>query len=66
MQTEQIHKKPDLVFYNVQMKRPGILKYMFPTKENKKRMKLATHETKTMFKSHIIISLKCPIGTHMM
>ena len=40
------------MYYNVQMKNPGTLQFMFPIKENKARLKQAVQETRGMFMRH--------------
>ena len=52
MWTEEIHKDLHLVYYNVLMKNPGTLKFMFPIKENRTRLKQAIQETRGMFIRH--------------
>ena len=49
MWTEEVHKELYLVYYNVQMKNPDTLQFMFPVKENKSRMKQAVQETRGIF-----------------
>ena len=52
MWTENIHDELFLVFYNVQLKNPGILKFLFPVKEDRDRKRLVVQETRGMFMRH--------------